>query len=284
MTAFSSERCDSGDLNSEEACIAFLYQMKWPNGFKCPHCSYSHAYTISTRRLPLFECSGCGHQTSLITDTVMEGSRTPLVKWFRAIELVSDRTHGINALTLKGEISVTYKTAWSMLHKIRQALAAEQREASLPGDVVIHDASYGRPPGVSTLDIHSRESILLVGASLMEDEQVGRILFQVIDSPRHMRQGTLLPVSVEDFLEEHDIDPNCLVNCQIQRYSPRKNKRLVPFVKEAKRWLTDTFYGIGKKYLQLYMHEFCCRVNLELARIPVFKGISQICTGKSCLQ
>lgn len=98
-------------LQDEEACIRVLYEAKWPDGFRCPRCGHGHAYSIATRKLPLYECSQCSKQTSLIVGTIFQGTRTPLHLWFQAIWLHS-RPLSINALQLSKKIHVTYKTAW----------------------------------------------------------------------------------------------------------------------------------------------------------------------------
>src|SRR5581483_3683360 len=86
-------------FDTEEACADYLFHIKWPNGFICPRCDqHRDYYTITTRRLPLFECHHCHHQTSLTVGTVMEGSHTALRKWFVALFLVSQIFSGINAV------------------------------------------------------------------------------------------------------------------------------------------------------------------------------------------
>ena len=71
--------------SSEKACEEYLFHLKWPNGFVCPYCGHGQAYTIHTRKQPLYECACCKHQTSLTAGTIMEGTRTSLIKWFTAI-------------------------------------------------------------------------------------------------------------------------------------------------------------------------------------------------------
>src|SRR5665647_382834 len=92
--------------STEEACAGALLAAKWPNGFTCANCGHRHAYTITTRRLPLFECAGCRHQSSLISGTVMEGSRTSLRKWFHTLLLVSLQPAGVNAVQLCASLNV----------------------------------------------------------------------------------------------------------------------------------------------------------------------------------
>ena len=94
---------------TEEACRDYFFSKKWPSGFSCPQCGHSHAYITSTRRLPLYQCLQCHHQTSLTAGTIMAGSRTSLHKWLTAIFLISRTEQGTNAVALSKIISVTYK-------------------------------------------------------------------------------------------------------------------------------------------------------------------------------
>lgn len=59
-------------FHNEAEINSFLFHMKWPSGFVCPRCHHGEAYVIKTRRLPLYDCRACRHQTSLIAGTIME--------------------------------------------------------------------------------------------------------------------------------------------------------------------------------------------------------------------
>ncbi|TVY11929.1 transposase [Paenibacillus cremeus] len=91
-------------FGTEEACADYLFHAKWPDGFSCPRCGSHHAYKTATRRLPLFECAHCRHQTSLTAGTIFENSRTALTKWFLALYLVSQLETGISAVALSEAI------------------------------------------------------------------------------------------------------------------------------------------------------------------------------------
>lgn len=108
---------------SESACYDYLYYSKWPNGFLCPRCSHDQAVVMTTRRMPLYQCRCCHHQTTLTAGTIMEGSRTPLRKWLSAFFFLSIAEFGVNALQMQTLLQVTYKTAWSICQKIRQAIS-----------------------------------------------------------------------------------------------------------------------------------------------------------------
>lgn len=273
----AANQWEVGPLDKEEDCVQFLFQLKWPAGFTCPYCAHRHAYTICGRRLPLYECASCGRQTSLIANTVMEGSRIPLTKWFAAIRLLSDPHQGISALRLRYILSVTYKTAWSMLRRIRLAMGRHLADTPLSGEVVLHDASYARPPFHSSIIPDSRENQLVVGASLSSLGEPKQLLIQVVSRRELVSEGRLLPSALKDFELDYVAPHAHVVQRLAKRYAPYRDKKAMPFVKAASRWLQVTFRGIGKKHLQSYFHEFCCRTNLQLSGASVFTGISRIC-------
>lgn len=267
----------TASLTTEVACIEYLYQLKWPNGFSCPTCGHWKAYRIRTRRLPLFQCAICSHQTSLIAGTVMEGSRTPLTKWFIAIQLVANPLKGISALTLSSILRVTYKTAWSMLQKIRFAMGKFESSEPLSGEVTINDASYGRPAYCSDLNLHHRETPVLLGAELTGGEPI-RLAVELVP-PKHLYGTQVLPIGAQEFIKRHVSRQAEVRDCQIKRYGPRKLKKALPLFRQATKWMNQTFHGLGRKHLQAYLHEFCCRINLQLAAVPIFDAISLACTS-----
>lgn len=264
-------------LTTESACSEYLYQLKWPNGFSCPSCGYWKAYRINTRRLPLFQCAGCSHQTSLIANTVMEGSRTPLTKWFLAIQLIADPLNGISALTLSSILRVTYKTAWSMLQKIRFAMGKFEFSEPLSGEVAINDASYARPTYCSNMRLHPRETPLLLGAELTNGEP-SRLAIELVP-PQHLYDTQVLTTGAKEFINRHVSLHAKVRDCQIKRYGPRKLKKALPLFQQAVKWINQTFHGLGRKHLQAYLHEFCCRINLQLAAVSIFDAVSLACSS-----
>ena len=126
---------------NENACVEYLYKVKWPTGFVCPVCGCRHCYAIKTRRQ--YQCANCRHQTSLTANTVMHRSHLPLTKWFWAIYLVACDKRGISALALAGKIEVCYETAWNMLRRIRGAMEMRDEHYVLGGIVEFDDSYFG---------------------------------------------------------------------------------------------------------------------------------------------
>jgi transposase-like protein len=262
-------------FHTEEACADYLFQIKWPNGFVCPRCDHHHFYKTTTRRLPLYECAHCHHQASLTVGTVMEGSRTPLQKWFIAFYHIS-QPNSINAFQLKEEIHVTYKTAWSMMHKIRHALREEDASVLLSGFVQVHDACYGLEHN-SVYERQPKEQLLLLGAAMNgENEPIYIKMKLLLD--QYLRDWTVSRTEKEAFIRDH-VQPEAAADVSIvtgifksQRYKP-----LLPFFNHSKRWIRETFHGLGQRHLQAYFDEFCFRINTIWKEASIFVNLIQLC-------
>ena len=84
--------------NSEDACRAELFRLRFPNGFVCPKCGCVEYYPIHGRNT--YQCRSCRHQTSVTAGTVMHRTRLPLTLWFWAIYLCATDKRGISAVQL----------------------------------------------------------------------------------------------------------------------------------------------------------------------------------------
>lgn len=264
-------------LSSEQACSEYLFQLKWPQGFRCPSCSHGHAYTITTRKQPLYECSHCGHQTSLTAGTIMERSRTPLTKWFTAIYHISHPHAGINAVALQHLLQVTYKTAWSMLHSIRQAMSQDGSMLPLSGHVQVHGATLALWETAAGIFVPPTTPSVLVGLSLTEEGIPAYVRMQAISSTDY-DGGQPSAEAFADYCSLYLAPEGQILSLECKRYGSRKLKKGWPLVRQAGEWLNSTFHGIGSKYRQQYLNEFCCRINLVLAGLQPFHEISRMCT------
>ena len=106
-----------------------LEAARWPNGPYCPHCGNSDSEKIAkiegkkqSHRPGLYYCNECKGQFTVTVGTVFERSKVPLTKWWLATHLISSSKKGISAHQLHRMLGVTYKTAWFMAHRIREAM------------------------------------------------------------------------------------------------------------------------------------------------------------------
>ncbi|MFC5703576.1 transposase [Cohnella faecalis] len=248
-------------FDSERACADALYDARWPNGFRCPECRHTRSYVIRTRRLPLFECCSCRHQTSITCGTIMEGSSTSLTRWFQAIYLLSQPA-GISATRLSEIIQVTYKTAWLIAHKIRHAISQADNCEPLEGIVQVGHAHYGYS-GYS-----DAKQPLLVGVSFDKHEQMQYIKMKQ-PKPEHVKNSTFRLIGkagCDEFVDTHTDGRNVTVSKPFDKL----HSSVKPLVRAMSDWLNETFHGIGPKHLQAYWDEFCFRLNMKWNNVASF--------------
>ncbi len=114
-----------------------LEAIRWPDGKPyCPHCGETqHVYRLNgkSHRAGLIHCNSCEGSFTVTTGSVMESSHLPLNKWVLAYRLMASSKKGMSAHQLHRTIGVTYKTAWFLWHRIREAMREGTPEPSLGG-------------------------------------------------------------------------------------------------------------------------------------------------------
>lgn len=115
-------------FNDEESARKYLEEQRWPTGPVCPHCGgIERNYPIRADagkkiRKGLYQCNDCNDQFTVTVGTVFERSKVPLHKWLAATYLMCSSKKGISSKQLERSLGVTYKTAWFMSHRIREAM------------------------------------------------------------------------------------------------------------------------------------------------------------------
>ncbi|MCR5873966.1 IS1595 family transposase [Phenylobacterium sp. J426] len=107
----------------------------------CPRCGCFECYTYTARRI--FKCKGCGSQFSVTSGTIFASRKMDLRDILAAIAIFVNGAKGHSALQLSRDLDCQYKTAFVLSHKIREALAAEQRASKLEGTVEVDGAYFG---------------------------------------------------------------------------------------------------------------------------------------------
>ncbi len=135
-----------------------LEALRWPDGPECPHCGSIKAWKLKTRP-GLYKCGEylCGKQFTVTVGTVFERSKIPLNKWLMAVYLLCSSKKGISSHQLHRTLGVTYKTAWFMTHRIREAMRDDSGEmlGSDGGPVEVDETFIGakrpkhKPKGMS---------------------------------------------------------------------------------------------------------------------------------------
>src|SRR5262245_17195935 len=125
----------------------YFESIRWPNGPYCPHCGETEkVYRLEgkSHRPGLIHCNSCNGSFTVTTGGVMESSHIPLTKWALGFRLYAASKKGFSAHQLHRSLGITYKSAWFMAHRIREAMAPSESAPPLGGadKVVEADEMY----------------------------------------------------------------------------------------------------------------------------------------------
>lgn len=255
---------------TDEACLKYLCQVRWPEGVVCPQCRSCHGWP--TERGTWF-CGACRRQTSPTAGTILHDLRTPLRKWFLAVWLLCTQKTGVSAKTLQRELKIGYKTAWLMLQKLRQATVRAERNP-LSGTVEVDETYVGAAEsGVGGRELAGKA--LVVIAVELDGKKVGRVrLRHIPDASGASLVGFLKdcvakgsPVRTDDWNGYNGVQAAGFAHRVTPIHGdPERARRFFPHVHLVasllKRWLRATHQGrVQKPHLQAYLDEYAFRFN-----------------------
>jgi transposase-like protein len=129
-----------------DAAREYLEALRWPHGPVCPHCGSLNAtrLTGTKARAGTVQCNDCRQQFTVTVGTVFERSKIALNKWLLCNHLLCASKKGMSAKQIERMLGVTYKTAWFMCHRIREAMKGGGSDGPLggPNAVVEADETY----------------------------------------------------------------------------------------------------------------------------------------------
>jgi transposase-like protein len=190
-------------FHNEEAAFACLESVIWADGAVCPHCggidriTKVKANAEKRIRMGLWRCGDCKKQFTVKVGTVFEHMRLPLHKALQAVYLVTSSKKGISAHQLHRTLEVTYKSAWFLLHRIREAM----RDGDVTmfggngGVVEVDETFIGKKKGaVKRRAFHHKMKVLA-----LVDRDSGKARTMVIDD---VKAETLMPLVIANVERE----------------------------------------------------------------------------------
>jgi transposase-like protein len=121
-----------------QVCVEYMKRHFWSNGMVCSRCQSSDLRVIATRQL--WQCKDCRKQFSIKVGTIFEGSKISITKWLPALWLLTNSKNGISSYEVSRALGVTQKTAWFMMHRIRETMKV--RTGSKLAGIVEADETY----------------------------------------------------------------------------------------------------------------------------------------------
>lgn len=121
-------------FHDEAKAIAHIEATRWPNGVTCPHCGSDAVRKMGGKtQAGMFLCNDCRDKFTCRTGTVMERSHVPLHKWLLATHIMAASRKGMSAKQMERMLGVTYKTAWFLCHRIREAMVGANPTGPMGG-------------------------------------------------------------------------------------------------------------------------------------------------------
>jgi transposase-like protein len=257
---------------TDEACGEYLAKLRWPQGFRCPRCAAERAWRTARG---LWVCRACGRGTSVTAGTVFGDSNLPLRLWFRAIWQVVTQKDGASAMGLQRVLGLgSYRTAWSLLHKLRRAMVRPGRD-QLAGTVEVDESYLGALEAGNRGRKAGRKTLIVAAVECVGPRKIGRI---------RLRQVRAAGAKELELFVTDSLVPGATVQTDgwpgyvglagrgyVHRPTPmrtisKSGEAVLPRVHLVfsllKRWLMSTHQGaVRHSHLDYYLDEFTFRFN-----------------------
>lgn len=270
-------------FHSEAAAIKRLEQLVWPQGPFCPRCGgFDRITTVKGGRAGLRRCGPCKREFTVTVGTIFERSHVKLHKWFQAAHLMASSKKGISAHQLHRTLKVTYKTAWFMEHRLREAMRELHPDTQLGGEgkTVEVDETYigGREKNKHA---HKRSKLGRGGIgkeiafSLVErggkvrshhvPSVSAKTLRPILEQQIHAASNVISDDGGSRVTAEFPLHQS--VNHSIGEYvrGDAHTNTIEGYFAVLKRGITGTYHHVSPKHLKRYLAEFDFRYNERAA-------------------
>lgn len=265
-----------------------LEALLWANGRPCPHCGAldeSTALKGKSTRPGVYWCNACQKPFSVTVGTVMESSKIPLNIWLYVNHLLNSSKKGISAHQIARMVGITYKSAWFLCHRIREAMApipGSEPPLGGEGQIVEADETYtgkkdgpkGRKPKLAGGAGHKRTVLSLV-------ERGGKVRSFKLGGPNAAEIKAKIHTNVDPASVLHTdgsqvykgylrIESHESVDHKSEYVRPGKTEKVHTnsaegFFSVFKRGMVGTYQHCGEQHLQRYLAEFDFRMNNRIA-------------------
>ena len=284
---------------TENDAIDYIVNTKYKNGFVCPKCGCIHKGIYQQKYNHRFlYCNNCKYEFSALTGTIFENTHLDLRMWLYAINLVIVSRKGVSALQLRRELGMnSYKGAWRMLHKIREAMAEDNHQNAFEAIVEI-DETYvgGKPRKKNKHDDENKEDddnlpkpkrgrgtskTPVIGVKERNTGKVHAVVANFNDEGKQLSGKQLFNVLKKVCKDNTTVMTDQFSGYNILNHPNEKNlvrimvnhdmiyslgngvhtNGIESFWAILKRGIYGIFHHVSVKYLQRYVDEFCFRLN-----------------------
>ena len=264
----------------EDSARTWFESHVWPTGRCCPRCGSTRTHEAKHAKSP-YRCTDCRAYFSAKTGTALEGSKVPLRKWVFAFYLETTSLKGVSSMKLHRDLKVTQKTAWFMLHRIREVWARD-KAAGFAGPVEV-DETYIGGKRKNMSNAQRRElaeqgvgrgavgKVAVVGIKDRKTRQVRAKVVERTDKPT--LQGFVIEHTAPGatvYTDEASAYEGLPFNHEAVKHSVSEYVRGMAHTNGAesfwsmlKRAHMGTYHKLSPKHLDRYVQEFAGRQNMR---------------------
>ena len=272
------------DFPSEESCRVHFRNQREHEGITCKNCGSSEHYWLKAKWQ--WQCISCSFRTTLRSGTVMENSNLPVRTWYLTMAFMTFSKKGISASELQRQLNhKRYDTVWSLMHRIRNAMGNRDAMYGLKGMIEFDEAYFTKatPDGLKLKrgkgNQRQQNVAVMAESTPLEDPETGLkskhlgfIKMRVLAGHKSEQVNKAIQESIDEksivFTDKSKsyIDIAKYVDAHFTfRSNPNTTNNELKWVhvviSNAKRTLLGIYHKIKGKYLQLYLDEFCYKLN-----------------------
>ncbi len=266
-------------FTNETAAVAHMEADRWPNGAICPLCQSDNVHKMGGKtQAGMFACYGCKGKFTVRTGTVFERSHIPVHKWLLAIYLMGSSKKGISAHQLHRMLGITYKSAWFMAHRIREAMAPAKGAPKIGGEGKTveadetfiqkksgkrkHPGAGGYAHKIAVLSLVERggevRSKMIDGANSAE---IRRAIGATVDPESMLHTDGAQFYKFMGLTADHEAVDHSKAYVRKGKKGPVHTNTLEGYFSVFKRGLVGVYQHIGEQHVDRYLAEFDFRAN-----------------------